>query len=412
MSSLIVEVCRIDALEKHPCADRMEIATVKGWKVCVGKGTFKVGDKIVYIPPDSVLTKALSDRLGITKYLSQLPADENGNKPDLYRVRVARLRGAASYGTLMPVDDPAWEIGKDVADILGITKWEPPLDCTDGDAERPNPAFHQYFTLENWENFPGVLSDGEEVVLTEKIHGKNFRGGLIREAKDDGTMIWRFMAGSHDVRRKEMQTQRKRRPIRNPDGTPVMVPMLDKEGNPVLHEETGLPKEKEAEWFFEVTKRSQFFETLDKPGLKELMLSLCNGTHNIVIFGELYGSGVQDMAYGFENGAYDVRLFDITVDGRYLDYDAFKKACEAHGVATVPEIYRGPYSKEVIEKHVTGPTTLCAPEKAGKFKGREGIVFKATKEHQVVTEAKVFERAALKAVSFEYHERKDGTEFH
>ena len=31
MSSLIVEVCQIAAIEKHPNADNLDIATVKGW---------------------------------------------------------------------------------------------------------------------------------------------------------------------------------------------------------------------------------------------------------------------------------------------------------------------------------------------------------------------------------------------
>ena len=31
MSKLIVEVCTIAKIEKHPNADRLDIATVKGW---------------------------------------------------------------------------------------------------------------------------------------------------------------------------------------------------------------------------------------------------------------------------------------------------------------------------------------------------------------------------------------------
>ena len=41
----------------------------------------------------------------------------------------------------------------------------------------------------------------------------------------------------------------------------------------------------------------------------------------MVLFGELYGSGVQDMAYGLADGAKGFRAFDIAVDGKYLDFD-------------------------------------------------------------------------------------------
>ena len=97
---------------------------------------------------------------------------------------------------------------------------------------------------------------------------------------------------------------------------------------------------------------------------------------------------------------------------RFSGVDAKTAACAKHGVAMVPIVYRGPYSKEAIEAQVSGPTTLCASNRAGKFKGREGVVITAVKERTVSTEKKFFDRAALKAVSFEYLERKDGTEYH
>jgi RNA ligase (TIGR02306 family) len=160
-----------------------------------------------------------------------------------------------------------------------------------------------------------------------------------------------------------------------------------------------------------VTKRSQFWEVLTEP-VRALLIDLAQDRHNVVVFGELYGAGVQDMTYGMANGQYAFRAFDITVDGRYLDFDAKLAAFAKHGVESVPILYRGPYSAAVIEQHISGPTTLCEPDRAGKFKGREGVVILAVKERTVSLGERFFERAALKAVSFEYLERKGGTEFH
>lgn len=413
MSSLVIEVCRVGKIEPHPNGDRLAIAHVKGWQVCVAKsgpgGTpwCQPGELAIYIPPDSILPQELADKLGVTKYLSHLPAGPDGVRPGGGRVKVTRLRGFQSYGMLAPIDvlpnPDAVTVGDDVAAILGVTKWEPPLDCTDGDADREHPAFPRYFTLEHWRNFPEVFQTGEEVVITEKIHGKNARVGLIREAKDDGSMIWRFAAGSHDVRRKEMAVQRKRRTVRDERGLPVYEKTTD---------QTGETKEKEAEFFYEVTRKSQFWEILDRPGIREMLLTLCNGHQNVVVFGELFGSSVQDLTYGLDNGNWEFRVFDIMLGDYYLDWDQIVKFCDDHKVPLVPVLYRGPYSSEVIEQYVSGPTTLCEPEKAGKFKGREGIVIKAVKERTVITEKKVFDRAALKCVSFDYLERSSGSEYH
>lgn len=402
MSSLIVEVCKISDVLPHPNADRMQIALIKGWRCCIGKGSFQKDDLCVYLPPDAILPIPLATSLNVVKYCSEVKNEKS--EVIGVRVKVARLRGEPSYGFPIAVENSDWPEGKDVAEFYGITKYEPPLVATDGDAEKEHPAFHKYFTLENINNFPDVIEDGEEVVFTEKIHGKNCRLGLIRDSKEDGTPIWRFMAGSHDVRRKEMQTQVKRRQVLNPDGSVTKTIRNDYLTNE--------PKEVDEEWSFEVTKKSQFFEALDKPGVRNLLMSLCNGKHNVVIFGEIYGSSVQDMAYGFQNGHWDLRVFDITIDGKYIDVDDKISSCNRHLVQMVPILYRGPYSRAKVDEYVTGPTTLCNSDEAGSFKGREGIVITTVKERTVNHPAKFFDRAALKAISFDYLERKDGTEYH
>jgi len=419
MSSLIIEICKVDKIEPHPQADRMAIATIKGWKTCVRKnedGTtqFNEGDLCIFVPPDAILPKDLSDKLGVTNYLKQLGKKADGTRPDGGRVAVSRLRGQPSYGFITNLDvlnsfytghgeQPVWKLGDDVADLMGITKWEPPISCTDGDAERPHPAFHRYFDLENYRNFPDLIPEGEPVVFTEKLHGKNCRLGYIRDNGPTGTMEMTWMAGSHDVRRKESVTRKRKN--------------YDKE-----------TKELKVE---EYQDKSQFWQCLDKPGIRDLMHGLSTGygdadelmktistgevdvsNKNVVVFGEIFGSGVQDMTYGMEAGAWDFRVFDITVNGKYVPAAIKYDWCKRYGVQTVPVLYDGPFSSAKVEEYVTGETTVCSSEKAGVFKGREGIVITAKEEKSVTTEKKVFDRLALKAINFDYLERKGGTEFH
>lgn len=55
MSSLIVEICEVNDVEKHPNADKLDLVSVKGWQCVAQKGEYQIGDSVVYIPIDSIL---------------------------------------------------------------------------------------------------------------------------------------------------------------------------------------------------------------------------------------------------------------------------------------------------------------------------------------------------------------------
>lgn len=123
----------------------------------------------------------------------------------------------------------------------------------------------------------------------------------------------------------------------------------------------------------------------------------------VVVYGEIFGAGVQDMGYGQQGKSF--RIFDIAVDGRYLDWEKVKLYVEADSaLQLVPILYQGPYSLGKMDELVDGPTTICKAEDIKEpFKGREGVVIKPVRER--VTET--FSRAILKYVSVDYHNRKN-----
>jgi len=166
LSSLIVEISRIEAVAPHPNADALELGQIKGWQVCVPKGKYAPGDLVTYVPIDAVIPVEHSDRWGITKYLS------NG------RVRCARLRGEPSFGVVLD-RELDWPEGADVAAHYGITKYEPPLRLNAGDAEPEHALFFRYSEVENMRNFPAIFTSDEPVIVTEKIHGTNCRVGIV-----------------------------------------------------------------------------------------------------------------------------------------------------------------------------------------------------------------------------------------
>jgi RNA ligase (TIGR02306 family) len=337
MSSLIVEVCRIERVLPHPNADLLELAHIKGWQCVVPKGKYAAGSRVTYVPIDAVLPAELSERLGVTKYLS------NG------RVRCAKLRGEPSFGLIMDLEDEAWPEGTDVRERYGITKYLPPLRPTAGDAETPHPLFVEYTDVENLRNFPGVFADGEEVVTTEKLHGTNCRVGVVEGET---------MAGSMEVRRKR----------------PADDALL---------------------------ASSTYWFPTTVPGVRELLDELSKTHRQVILFGEVFGSKVQNLHYG-RVGALGFAAFDLIVDGRYADADEFGAVCARYGVPVCPVVYRGPYSIDAVKAVSGGRTTFGADHI------REGVVVRPVRER---TDPKVG-RVILKYLSDEYLFAKGVTDAH
>lgn len=365
MSSLIVEVCTVEEITKHPNADQVELIRVKNWQCVSQIGQFKQNDRAVYFPPDCVISDELAEKFGIAKYLAPLAKNADGSRPPGLRIRAQRFRGERSFGFIAKPDNPDWEVGTSVVDHYGVTKYEPPIRAQDGDAAPAISAFHSYTEIENINNFPTVLVKGEEIIVDEKIHGSNLRcGKILAPNPDTAEAEYQYMCGSHGVRRKEFDTK----------------------GN-----------------------RSKYWQGLT-PEIKALLDHLCGNQKNVMVFFELYGAAVQDMAYGRTDQG--VRAFDIAVDGKYLDYDEKAQLFQQFGVEAVPFLYRGPFSIEKIQELTDGPTEMCDPSLIkGSFKNREGCVIRPVRERHNY-QLPNFGRVIFKSISVDYLARKGGTEFH
>ena len=160
-SSLIVQVDKIREVRNHPNGDFLDLVTIKGWQTIVKRDQYKVGDVVIYIPTDVILPLELVEKLGIANYLA-------GKQKN--RVKCAKLRGEMSYGLVIP-NEGNWEVGYDVAEELGILKYEPPVRAVAGDAAPEDPLFDRFTSIENINNFPDIFEEGEIVVATEKIDG-------------------------------------------------------------------------------------------------------------------------------------------------------------------------------------------------------------------------------------------------
>lgn len=334
MSTLRCEVVALADVRPHPDADKLELATIKGWQMVIPKDRYKTGDLVVYIEAGTAVPEALAVKLGVVPYLD-IKADMDGVTRHV--VGQTRLRGEPSFGLVAPVeealalmDEPEIAVlfaGQDVSSLLGVVKYRPPVNTSTEDAEPDHEMFAEYTDIENMQNFPDVIADGEEVVVKEKLHGKNVRVGFIQE---DGAEP-QSMGGSRSLRRKD-------------------------------------PGEANRE-----TNTNWLPWTLS--GVKALMAEMVEAGHQqVILFGESFGAGIEGYKYGFQTKTF--RAFDLLVDGNYLDEDVKAALFKKHGIPEVPILYRGPFSLAKIKELSDGPSEMHPDQP------REGTVTTPIKERR------------------------------
>ena len=389
MSKFECPVVRIRAIEPIENADAIEVAVVGDYRSIVRKGQYVAGDLAVYIPEDSVLLPELIHLIGLTGKLAG--KDKN-------RVKAVKLRGTLSQGILHKVQHGTIEVpryeecdsqtytafgkdvveGQDVAEILQITKYEPILPSSlSGDMYYAGRHLTVHFDIENYKKYPDIIADGEEVVMTEKLHGTFFGIGILPDHEYDPKHIF---------------------------------------GKYVLFSK-GLGAQGLCFKLSEKSEQTAYLKAAEKCGLfdaLETAKSLLEGEETeqgfdrpLYLLGEVFGGSIQDA--GWYSNDISFRLFAV-VSGynqpslySYFDYDQVVSLANLIGVETVPILYRGPFSKEVMLQYTTGKETVSGTER----NMREGLVVVPTKErtHPAIG------RVALKSVSEEYITRKNGTEF-
>jgi len=364
MSLTPVEVVTVSEVLPHPNADRLEIVKVLATQFVAPKGSLCAGDFVLYFPPDVLIPETVAGKLGVANYLKHATYPGDLMKSQC-RIGAIRLRGVASFGFGLPLTEVLCSLpsvavamdgqypfdGLDLSEAVSAVKYQPPqLELLrGGDSMRQPGAFHTYTDIQHYYRNAQALMEGTPVRITEKIHGTNSRVGLV---KDDGL---EFMCGTHHRRVKQENAKGRLSSYWRPL-TDDMKKMLR-----------------------------------DLSGAKE---------RDAIVFGEIYGPKIQSMDYGLAEKSYAV--FDISIDGEYLNWEDVKRACDDWGIRTVPLLYEGPFSVAVLEQLISGPTVLAKEEDIRcKFKGREGVVITPLEE----TYSPVMGgRLILKAVSPDYYE--------
>lgn len=309
MSNWKVTKERIE-LFPHPNADKLELGKVGTYQVVVQRGIYRTGDEVVFVPEKSVLTGTLLEEF--RNYLVG---------PNKDRVKAISLRGELSCGILL---GPALvyaasgarmnevPMNQDLSERMGIAKYEPPIPTELAGQVEPIPDGVHY-GQHDCEQF-GVYADqfvpGEEVVITEKLHGSQ------------AIFYW---------------------------DTGTDLQFVTSKG--LLSKGLCLTK----------TERNAYWRAV--PALEALVLDmfaseiLPNTPHVFQVFGELVPCQGGNWSYGFTEPT--IRVFDVRVNGKSMTYEDLKPVWKD---AWVPVLYEGGFNPETVRAFREGKEQVSGKE--------------------------------------------------
>ena len=309
----------IDALNPIEGADAIEAAVVGGWTCVVKKGEYKVGDRAVYCEIDSWIPTEIAPFLSKGKE----PREFEGIKGE--RLRTIKLRGQLSQGLLLNLDSAipqtnSFAEGDDVSELLGIIKWEKPMNAQLAGMARGN--------------FPSLIpkTDQERAQNLKKEIASTAAAGLhfeITEKLEGSSMTVYQIKGEFGVCSRNLDL-----------------------------------KETEGNAFWAAARRDDI----------EAKMKAVDEYWDFAIQGELIGPGIQGNIYKLTETMFCV--FDVynIQEGGYLDPDARRALIARMGLTHVPVLLidkdLGVGSVDEILQWAEGPYKLNDKQE------REGIVFK------------------------------------
>jgi RNA ligase (TIGR02306 family) len=327
----LASIQRIKKLAPIEDADAIEKAYVLGWQLVVKKNEFQPGDLCIYCEIDSLMPD-----IPVFEFL----------KSRGMRIKTARLRGQVSQGIAFPLSilpaDFVIEEDADCTEVLGITKYEPPIPaCLNGVAKGLFPSF----IPKTDETRIQVLQD-----ILDKYKGETF---YVTEKLDGSSTTYFINEGEFGVCSRNLQ----------------------------LEEDV----------------ENSMWKVARELDIEAKLRSLKG---NFALQGELIGEGIQGNKMKLKGQ--HIRFFnafDISTSA-YLGFEAFTALLQSLSLPTVP-VLQTDYALEndidTLVKKATTRSTLCADAWA------EGIVLRPVQERiEKYNQKFVHSRVTFKAINPEF----------
>lgn len=358
MAEMKLQIAKIEAVEHHSNADRLDVVylDINSFPVIAGRDQYRVGDVVMHFPVDCVVSPTMEEYL------------IGGSKMKLSdgRIRASKIRGVVSYGIVTPANklgdkyNILFHPGVDYMEKLGCKKFEPKPDgrqviskgIKQTSKKNSNPFFDKYFDMNHLQNCKNMFKPEDIVIVTEKCHGCSTRQAYVPRVLRWWQKLLRFNKYEFVYGSRNVQLQ-------------------DKIDNSVWK------------------------KVYQKYDLKNILTNY----PGYAIYGEIVGPGIQ-AGYDYTPD-YTLWIYDVKIDGQYVDYAVAKAFCECVGLPMVPVLFTGMY-KDMPDTFFNSGSVI-----SDKIKVKEGIVIASEKE--TITQ---YGRKKVKLINPEYLLNKDNTDFH
>lgn len=362
----VAYISKINSIEKIEGADKVVKATCGGWSCVIPINKFNINDLVLCITQDAVISKELAEKFGVLNYL------RHKKSTNQYLVHTVKLRGVYSECILIPSFDIPLKLsesksnlyeGRDLMGRLEIIKYELPLiqilqpklkkvyfkwneihkfkmwksysnylinvsKSKFKKYQKSNSNFKEYYKFPNQKNTPNMFNEQDIVVITRKIHGANWRASISKKNRltfkdkidkflGKKLVDYEFCYGSHRVQ-----------------------------------------KDSKSKGYYST---DIWGEMITKYNIESKMWDLASAFtkeelgSGITLYGEVYGEGVQGKEYNYGLKDRQLAIFDMELDGKYLEDEEFNVFNELFlNIDTVPYLYYGKWSKEIQDKYVGG----------------------------------------------------------
>lgn len=384
-------VVTIDNIEPIPGYDRVEWATVGGWKVIVQKGQFNIGDPAIYFEIDS---KVPSDKECFA-FLEKRH----------YKVKTLKMCKVISQGLLMHAEDFGWEIesaqfaggvcyivddeGKQHFDCNESRFLTEKLGVTYADAEdnqRKAPSVDKYKKMA--QRHPAVFRKPFVRWLMKHKWGKNLMFFFFGKKKDKKNGWPEWVSKTDEERVQNMPW------ILNDTGEWVVTEKIDGSSTTFT-----MKRGKRGKNEFYVCSRNVCFDSIDKPCYYDTNIywemaqkyDMYNALSKfledhpqcdwVTVQGETYGAGVQRRDYSMED--HDFRAFNLVTSdrGRWGTFEMIDELTIPYGIFCVPTYFGGPVTFDTLfgdaEDRMAKILEMATGDSQLDKKPREGLVLRS-----------------------------------
>lgn len=366
----------------NPKVHSLQIAKVYDFDVVISSSSgYKKGNYVVYFPVNSVLPADLESFL--------FPPDSK-IKLDKSRIKAIKIHQFISQGMIVPFEKineflRATELSAvlcgediDLQEVLRIVRHRPHRQkAKAGTPGLPkqrtkiheNEFFKEYKGCTNLKWVPNVFSENDEVWISEKIHGTNFRCGYMPKSPTP----WKSLSFKEKLKKvfQFWKWNKKEEEFEFCYGS-NHVQRQNKRNSPTWH---GSDK------YYQMIEKYDLENKLkDYPGFE--------------IFGEIYGPSIQKgYHYGLKNDEIDLVIYDALYQTKtssdWLNLHGAITIARELGLKFVPVLYNGKWNKDLAVSFATGDSVFCKEQKC-----IEGVVVK--------NHVSSLERKKIKIINPEY----------